>query len=407
MMKPIHLRQQTAKNLSKKHLSIKYLGLAMKPTNQMIVSLILGLGWLFFYIPILSTYYGYFHTSSFTLPLIALAFYLLISNKKVWFYLLMIFLLGFKEHLGVVWIGFGLYLWFNTKDKKEAIFLMAFGTFMVFSLHYVVKPYFRDYLPNWNPGIRPFFELPQKTIYFIKLLLPFGLLPLVFWRVGVMALPAIAINLVGNFSLMYSSTTHYDDIPSTMLFISMILIFQKISSKQTISSKPLFNLSSVKEFLLSKKYPQLKNIFWLSIFTFIMVKSPSSIIYSFDPKASEKYKISRRFIPTKEHILIKKELDRINIEEKDTIIYTSQTPGAYINTPNAYWVHLFDKDEQGNCQKLPALKTNEIYILNFNLDNFAVGNTSKCAPTIVEDNPHLVRDPSYKELMVLRQRGSQ
>ncbi len=34
MMKPIHLRQQTAKNLSKKHLSIKYLGLAMKPSSH-------------------------------------------------------------------------------------------------------------------------------------------------------------------------------------------------------------------------------------------------------------------------------------------------------------------------------------------------------------------------------------
>ncbi len=33
MMKPIHLKQQTAKNLSKKYLSIKYQGLAMKPNS--------------------------------------------------------------------------------------------------------------------------------------------------------------------------------------------------------------------------------------------------------------------------------------------------------------------------------------------------------------------------------------
>ncbi len=33
MMKPIDLRQQIAKNLSKKYLSIKYQGLAMKPNS--------------------------------------------------------------------------------------------------------------------------------------------------------------------------------------------------------------------------------------------------------------------------------------------------------------------------------------------------------------------------------------
>ncbi len=378
-------------------------------TNQMIVSLILGLGWLFFCTPIFLAYHGHLNFTSFTLPLIALAFYLLISNKKIWFYLIMVFLLGFKENLGTVWVGFGLYLWFNTKQKKEAIFLMAFGTFSIFFLYFIVMPYFRNYLPSWTPSIDPFFQVPQKMIYFIKLLLPFGLLPLVFWRVGIMALPAIAINLVSNKVTLFDFNYgyyHYQDIPSTMLFISMILIFKKKWQKSRELS--LFGkMNFFKRKLVKRFSSNAGNILVLVFFVYVSFNLPPSISEKMVNRDDKKEGYIKTFIPQKKHKFIKQEVESINKKfNEDTKIY-GQYDRIYplLDFGSLHLLHKNILDENGNCKKLKLgeLGPNEIYIFEFPL-RYGNSFVSKCAPTILEDNPHLVRDPSYKELIVLRQR---
>ena len=65
------------------------------------------------------------------------------------------------------------------------------------------------------------------------------------WRNGIMAAPGIGINLISNRSAMYSSHYQYDDIPSVLLFISVIVsinqipfqsIWKKIKRKKAINS---------------------------------------------------------------------------------------------------------------------------------------------------------------------------
>jgi uncharacterized membrane protein len=72
-----------------------------------IVTLILGAAWMLFYAPALNSYYYEFQPSALAPPFILYAF--LCFQRKQWFvfWIVMIVLLGFKEHLGAVWIGFG------------------------------------------------------------------------------------------------------------------------------------------------------------------------------------------------------------------------------------------------------------------------------------------------------------
>ena len=113
---------------------------------------VLGLYWLFFYAPIVNSLYFAFHPSALAAPAIFYAF-LCLKNKK-WLQLAftLLFLIGLKEHLGSVWIGFGLYMILNTPHKKSGTFLVISGTFIIVLVMWVVMPYFRNYEPHWATG---------------------------------------------------------------------------------------------------------------------------------------------------------------------------------------------------------------------------------------------------------------
>jgi hypothetical protein len=53
---------------------------------------------------------------------------------------------------------------------------------------------------------------------------------LIFWRYGILAAPVIGINLIGKVE-MHSTSFHYDDVPSTMLFIGMILAVKELKER--------------------------------------------------------------------------------------------------------------------------------------------------------------------------------
>ena len=87
-------------------------------------------------------------------------------------------------------------------------------------------PYLRDYRPNWSLHIGPFDDLQKKLLYIFRIYAPFGFLHFIRWKIGIMTFPLVGANLLFgiNKSSVYSMTTHYDDILSCMLFISIILI---------------------------------------------------------------------------------------------------------------------------------------------------------------------------------------
>jgi Predicted membrane protein (DUF2079). len=77
------------------------------------VTVILGAAWMLFYAPALNSLYFEFQPSALAPPFILYAF--LCFQRKLWllFWFTMIVLLGFKEHLGAVWIGFGCFMVFS------------------------------------------------------------------------------------------------------------------------------------------------------------------------------------------------------------------------------------------------------------------------------------------------------
>ena len=93
------------------------------------VGLTLSLFWLFFYAPIVNSSYFAFHPSSLAAPAILYSF--LCLQKKEWWKLILIFmfLIGLKEHLASVLIGFGLYMILNTQQKKGGFILVILGSF--------------------------------------------------------------------------------------------------------------------------------------------------------------------------------------------------------------------------------------------------------------------------------------
>ena len=111
-------------------------------------------------------------------------------------------------------------------------------------------PFYRNYEDSWSMVIGPFQDIPEKIVYLIKILIPFGFIPLIFWRFGIIAGPAIGVNLLSGAGRpqMYSTSYHYDDISSTLFKIAMILSFSALSLQKIkiyLESKRVFQVVHV------------------------------------------------------------------------------------------------------------------------------------------------------------------
>ena len=278
----------------------KRIGLTHKSST--IITIILSLFWLCTYKPPLNGLHFEFQPSCLALPFIFVSFYLLASKKWVIFWVTMIFLLGFKEHLGLVWIGFGLYLLVN--DNKILGFLLCIiGLLSTYAIMFQLMPYLRDYRPNWSLHIGPFDDVEKKLLYVFRIYAPFGFLHFIRWKYGIMTFPLIGANLLfgSNKSSVYSMTTHYDDILSCMLFISIILIIKEMYEK-----KYLFKYFS-KWFLL----------IWLIIFLSDMYRSP--IRY-----------LSLR-LPKKVHFILAEEIKHFDSKNRDKKYAVQGHLGTHFN----------------------------------------------------------------------------
>jgi uncharacterized membrane protein len=177
------------------------------------------------YKPAVRSSFFEFSPSSLAPPFIILSF--LLMEKKRWFLfvLTMLFLLGLKEHMGVILIGFGLF-GIAQRNYRTGFIIAAFGLFVTYMMMFQIMPYFRDYQANINSitQIAPFQDIYGKSLYLFKLLWPLGFLPLIFWRYGILATPAIGVNLLSHRPEMYSSWFHHDDVSSTLLLMSCTLI---------------------------------------------------------------------------------------------------------------------------------------------------------------------------------------
>ena len=243
------------------------------------VGLTLSLFWLFFYAPIVNSSYFAFHPSSLAAPAILYSF--LCLQKKEWWKLILIFifLIGLKEHLGSVLIGFGLYMILNTQQKKGGFILVILGISAIIVIMWFIMPYYRNYAPAWTAGnvenISLFTDVSGKLIYFSKLLIPFGFLPLIYWKYGIIAGPAIGVNLLATSKNLYSTSFHYDDLTAPLLFISVILSLHRVIASDFLikyGKKRLFRGLA---------------LFWIAFVFVLLPASPMRILWKSIPSSTD------------------------------------------------------------------------------------------------------------------------
>ena len=285
------------------------------------VTVILTVSWMLIYAPALNSLYYEFQPSSLAPPFILYAFLCFIRKNWLFFWFLMFLLLGFKEHLGAVWIGFGFYMVLATPQKKMGFFLIAGGTIAVYAIIFKVMPYYRNYQESWSMVLGPFQDIPEKIIYLLKILIPLGFLPLIFWRFGIIAAPAIGVNLLSGEgrSQMYSTSFHYDDISSTLLMIAMILSFSSLSmiKIELLKQRKLFWwISSV----------------WMVFLISLMPSSPLRVLFA--------------AIPNQSHLEIRQELIEFDKLSKDDSIAVQTSLGPQFNRTN---ISAITQDRNGNC----------------------------------------------------------
>ncbi len=313
-------------------------------------TVILGVAWLLFYAPAINSFYYEFQSSALAPPFILYGF--LNYQRKQWlrFWLSMIILLGFKEHLGSVWIGFGCYMVLVTTNKKTGLFLIAAGIVAIYLVMFQVMPYFRNYEESWSMPIGPFQDIPAKLLYIFKILIPLSFLPVLFWRTGILAGPAIGVNLLSSNSSMYSTSYHYDDLSATLLVIAMILIISA-------------NLDKFKLWLKTKPTHWLTVVWMVCVFS-LLPSSPMRELYA--------------AIPNQFHWNIRKELIEFDEFSKGESIAVQTALGPQFHRR---YILAITQDVNGDCapkQRDMSVPVSKYLVYAKSINHYLIYDFEKC-----------------------------
>ena len=344
------------------------------------VFIVFAVMWLFLYRPIINTVRYEFQASCLAPPFILMSFLFLKKEKWIPFVFTMIFLLGFKEHLGSVWIGFGCYKILKNPRNISGYIILMIGVLSIYLIMFEIKSYFRGTTSGYNDVnlIAPFKDIGEKIFYFlIYLLSPLMFLPLIFWKNGILAMPAIGINLISGVPQMYSSHYHYDDVASTLLIISTIISLKNLNIK--------FLFEKIKKY----KIFQYGTILWLSLFLYYLPYSNLRFI--------------KKVIPTSMHFELINEINNVNKITKNKHIAVQDVLGshfyrkeiqAYYQGVDCNYDNAFYKNSLPN--PLPAY---EYIILSAYVSQYGLKDYEKCLEQLNQSNK-FIKLGNYKLLDV-------
>lgn len=172
-----------------------------------------------------------FQPSSLAIPCIILAFRLAYHERIIPLVAVLIGILGFKEHLGVVWISIGSFLILERHRTRLGLLLITFGIVEGFLIYKWLMPVFAKGVVHHDARIAPFSGLFRKVILIIKAVFSFGGLPL-FARYGLLyALPGFVLVLMGGDPGMQSFDHHYHDVGFALLACSSILGLRSVRDR--------------------------------------------------------------------------------------------------------------------------------------------------------------------------------
>ncbi len=174
-----------------------------------------------------------FQMSNLALPFILLAFYLYLKKHYILFGLNLLWLLGFKENMALAWLSIGVWLFFFQKKRTLGISIIAGGIIAGVVIVHILTPYFSGGIPNLQlDRLGPFELLPQKAKFIFLVLLSVGFFPLLNPSTLLFILPAFGTSLLSNKPSMSTIHHHYQDIPTTVIFIAVIIALSTWEKKQ-------------------------------------------------------------------------------------------------------------------------------------------------------------------------------
>ena len=164
-----------------------------------------------------------FQPSALAVPFVLLAFLFAIRDHRFALVCTLVFLLGFKEHLSLVWISAGVFLLLKNPKDRLALVLVTLGAAIGPLIYAYVMPLFVGGAPPPHAArFGPFALIPAKVLLIVQTLLSVGLLPILAPRTLLWVLPAFGIALISRDPQMVGIGFHYQDVPLALVFVSAL-----------------------------------------------------------------------------------------------------------------------------------------------------------------------------------------
>jgi len=293
--------------------------LARKVLKNDFLSFLVGLSY-FFYFAVERMVLFDFHSVVLATTFFIASFYFLEIKNWFWFYFFIFLSLLTKEHIGLIVLFFGIYLFIFKREKKHGIFTTILGLVFFLSTTYFLIPYFRGdkhFASSYFVNIKSRFfgVLNNGFWYFFRLVNPlfFSLLAP---EILLIASPEWGINILSTNNNMRSIYFHYHAIIVSFLFIGLI-----------------YGLKRFEEIIKNKR---IKKIFFL---IFIILN-----LYSFYLHNPLPFFVKEKVDYPDIHWLTKKSIKYWQEKLKDENISVSTTPrlAPFFTQRKYYYNFLFD-----------------------------------------------------------------
>ncbi|KKP66518.1 MAG: hypothetical protein UR68_C0012G0004 [Candidatus Roizmanbacteria bacterium GW2011_GWA2_35_19] len=200
--------------------------IAQKELKRNLISLMFALSYLTYFAVQRAALFD-FHSVTLATTFLLFALYYNLVKKNFWYYLFIILSLLTKEHVGLVILFLGAYLFFVKKEKKTGVITSLLGLIFFISTVYFIIPYFRGEA-HFASGY--FTDIKSRILKIINDGLPYArmiLSPQIFAFFSpitlLISLPEWAINILSINSNQRSFYFHYNSIIVSLLFYSSII----------------------------------------------------------------------------------------------------------------------------------------------------------------------------------------
>ena len=215
------------------------IGVALKLKKFIIYSLLFAF---MFFIGFQNTIIFFVKDVSSSVPFLMLLFLAFITRKRLLYFLLVFFTLGFRENLAIAIFSLGIYIFIFEKDwRKEGLYTALIGFFYALIVAKIIVPYFifksfgrhgsymfqPDFGSSLTYFITAFFDTAQKRETIFVSFLNFGFLPLIHPLGWIMALQDFVQRFVlqGATPLRTGLNVYYSATLSVLFFVSSLLSF--------------------------------------------------------------------------------------------------------------------------------------------------------------------------------------